>query len=538
MLGFRLALLTFGLGSAYSSGAAVPTVLSVAGSDSGGGAGIQADLKTYEALGAFGTTAIVAITAQNTMGVRAAEAMTPQLVKQQMDSVLLDMGAHAVKTGMLPTVEIIKTVAASLHKHGIAVRVIDPVVVSAAGHVLIDSEAIAALRTQLIPNATLLTPNMPEAGILLDQPPPKTVEEMREAATALMELGANAVLLKGGRLVDGDMVDVYIDRESVDGSGGYRIVELRNDRVDTRNTHGTGCTLAAAIAAELAKQAVLTDDLDVLAAVRTARSYLSSVFAASLTIKIGKGAVGPLNHQRAAWGNAASSPNGRTFSRELWADPQVKALADRSLNNGFVRALADGSLPKDRFAGYVAQDKFFLEVFSQAYTLALAKLQDDDTQGIKAFASLVKGVLDELKLHGSYAAKWGVDMTSIQPTPECSAYVEFLKQVATERDVAACAAAMVPCMRLYAFLGQQLRAASSMPGAPSAGPYQEWIDTYADPGFEELALALENLLDKYAQGVLTERRGELRDLYVKAMNLELDFFDGWNPLRMAGKDEV
>ncbi|KAL1508667.1 hypothetical protein AB1Y20_004763 [Prymnesium parvum] len=243
--------------------------------------------------------------------------------------------------------------------------------------------------------------------------------------------------------------------------------------------------------------------------------------------------------QRGAGAAVVRRNSNGTLSWKLWHEPRVEALAAASLGNGFVRALADGTLPRDNFAGYVAQDKFFLEVFSQAYTLAITKLADSDTVGIESFSVLVKGVLDELKLHSAYAAQWGVDTSDVQPTAECAAYVNFLKHVASEMDVAACAAAMVPCMRLYAFLGQQIQAEARTTSS-SAGAYQEWVDTYADPGFEELALTLEGLLDRYASGVLAERVDELRELYVKAMQLELDFFDAWNPKRIEGvkKDEV
>jgi hydroxymethylpyrimidine kinase/phosphomethylpyrimidine kinase len=282
-----------------------PIVLTVAGSDSGGGAGIQAALKTFEANGVFGTTAIVALTAQNTVGVQGVEAATPSFVTAQIDSVLGDIGAHAIQTGMLPTAEVIRTVARALDAHKAAVRVIDPVFVAASGDMLVSPEAIAALRNVLLPTATVLTPNMPEAGKLLDRPAPTTVAEMREAASALVALGATSVLLKGGRLAEGDMVDVYADAQpnvgliAHDGArivelryaamkglhasahDGARIVELRYARVETSNTHGAGCTLAAAVAAALAKQVHAGRPIDTLSAVQEAREYLSTVFEAS-----------------------------------------------------------------------------------------------------------------------------------------------------------------------------------------------------------------------------------------------------------------
>lgn len=256
-----------------------PVLLTIAGSDSGGGAGIQADLKTCEANGVFGTTAIVALTAQNTLGVQNVDVVSTSFIEAQVDSVLGDMGAHAIKTGMLPTVEIISTVAAALDKHGAKVRVVDPVFVAASGHTLVAPEAIEAIKSILLPSATVLTPNMPEAGALLNQKAPSTVDEMREAARKLLSLGPRSVLLKGGRLEQGDMVDVYADHGGENSEP--RLIELRYERINTPNTHGAGCTVAAAIATELAKQVHSGRAPDTLEAVKVARSYLERVFVAS-----------------------------------------------------------------------------------------------------------------------------------------------------------------------------------------------------------------------------------------------------------------
>jgi hydroxymethylpyrimidine kinase/phosphomethylpyrimidine kinase len=439
-----------------------PVVLTVAGSDSGGGAGIQADLKTCEANGAFGTTAIVALTAQNTQGVQGVDPVSPSFITAQIDSVLSDIGAHAIKTGMLPTAEVIKTVATALDAHGAKVRVIDPVFITASGFTLVSDDAIAAIKTVLVPTATVLTPNMPEAGALLGIAAPSTVDEMKAAASQLLGLGAQSVLLKGGRLAEGDMVDIYGDK----GEAGVRIVELRYARIDTPNTHGAGCTLAAAVAAELAKQVHAGRTPDTLAAAKGAREYLKTVFEVSAELRVGKGERGPLNHALAAW--VAAPAGGESLSATLWEDPRVVELREACASNGFVVGLARGTLPKERFAGYVAQDKFFLDVFARAYTLALAKLPPTDAAGAMELAGLVRGVVDELKMHGSYAAKWGVDMSTVVPVAATQAYVDFLNEVASASDVVACAAAMVPCMRLYAYLGQTLASSSSSSAGPCA----------------------------------------------------------------------
>mmetsp|Transcript_30654 Transcript_30654/g.93795 ORF Transcript_30654/g.93795 Transcript_30654/m.93795 type:complete len:532 (-) Transcript_30654:238-1833(-) len=510
--------------AAHTSSA--PVVLSVAGSDSGGGAGIQADLKTCEALGVFGTTAIVALTAQNTLGVHGVHPVPVDFVRAQMDAVLGDMGAHVVKTGMLPSAEVIHEVASALKVHNVSVRVIDPVIIAASGDVLAGPEAVATIRNVLIPGATVVTPNMPEAGALLGRAVPTSVAEMRQAALDLLALGPQAVLLKGGRLPEGEgMVDVFVDAE-------HGIVELRYDRIDTSNTHGAGCTLAAAVAAELSKQVHVGTVVEPLAAVRAARSYVATVFDSSSGIRIGTGLRGPLNHARAKW---QQEPKIKSPSRQLWEDPEVTKITAKCLSNGFVVALADGTLPRETFGGYVAQDKFFLEAFAQAYTLAITKLEAHDASSARDLAALVRGVVEELQMHTAYAKEWGVDVHQVTPTPACKDYVDFLLNVArsTDNGIAACIATMIPCMRLYAYLGQTLAANASAAGNRRLNPYDHWISTYADDGFEGLAATLEALFDRHVSRADGPSFHRLRELYVRAMELELAFFDGWNPRQQS-----
>lgn len=205
-----------------------------------------------------------------------------------------------------------------------------------------------------------------------------------------------------------------------------------------------------------------------------------------------------------------------TLSAELWAGSAE--LARTALTHPFVTGIADGSLPRERFAGYVAQDAFFLEAFARAYALGVAHSRDRAT--LETFADLLAGVRDELRLHDGYAARWGIDLAAVDPAPATSAYTEFLLATAALGDAGETCAAMVPCMRLYAHLGRQL--------APRAtGPYREWVDTYSDPGFQELATTLEALLDRTATDTPPVRRA-----YRRAMELELDFFAaaarGWS----------
>lgn len=221
-------------------------VLTIAGSDSGGGAGIQADLKTIAANGCYGLSVITALTAQNTLGVSGIHPVPLDFVTAQMDAVLSDIGADAVKIGMLFSPELIRTVAQGLVRHGVRTIVLDPVMIAQSGDRLLQDEAIDALKTELIPLATIITPNTPEASALLGWEI-ATAEAVSEAARELMTLGCANVLIKGGHLESGDSDDcLYLGAED-------RAVILRGKRIPTRNNHGTGCTLSSAIASGLAK---------------------------------------------------------------------------------------------------------------------------------------------------------------------------------------------------------------------------------------------------------------------------------------------
>ena len=228
--------------------------LTIAGSDSGGGAGIQADLKTFSALGVFGMTAITAVTVQNTEGVRDVEAVSPGIVAGQIRAVAADIGVDAAKTGMLANAGIVEAVADAVASTAIPNLVVDPVFVSKHGHPLLSADAVGALRATILPLATIVTPNLPEAAGLAGFAVTSR-EDMRRAAAAILVLGAGAVLVKGGHLAEGmSAADLFVD------GGGERWVEA--ERIDTANTHGTGCTLSAAIAAALAKGAPLSEAVD------------------------------------------------------------------------------------------------------------------------------------------------------------------------------------------------------------------------------------------------------------------------------------
>lgn len=261
-----------------------PRVLSIAGSDSGGGAGIQADLKTFAALGCFGMTAITAITAQNTCGVTAIHPVPADILGQQIDAVQSDIGADAVKIGMLHDPDVVRVVAQAIKRYRWPRVVLDPVMVATSGDRLIAEETIAVLVRELFPLATVVTPNLDEATLLLGRPV-ETEAQLADAAHDLMQLGAPAVLLKGGHLHGAEVVDVLLQP-------GQALLRMASARIDSANTHGTGCTLSSAIACYLA----LGHDL--AAAVQLARSYVYQAILHGADVRTGHGH-GPLNHAHA-----------------------------------------------------------------------------------------------------------------------------------------------------------------------------------------------------------------------------------------------
>ncbi len=256
-------------------------LLTIAGSDSGGGAGIQADLKTFAALGGYGMSVITALTAQNTLGVNGIFPVSAEFVGQQLDAVLSDIGCDAVKLGMLFSADIIETIAQKLTQYNVKNIVLDTVMVAKSGDYLLQQAAVAALKQYLIPRVSVITPNLPEASVLLNRAV-TTADDMPRAAQDLLQLGCQAVLLKGGHLQNDTARDHFL---TAAGDAGW----FEEPRLDTKNTHGTGCTLSAAIAAYLGQGLALS------AAVAAAKIYLTAALQAGADYQLGRGH-GPLHH--------------------------------------------------------------------------------------------------------------------------------------------------------------------------------------------------------------------------------------------------
>jgi hydroxymethylpyrimidine/phosphomethylpyrimidine kinase len=258
-----------------------PIALTIAGSDSSGGAGIQADLKTFAALGVYGASVITALTAQNTAGVSAIHQVPPEFVTAQMDAVFSDLSIGAVKIGMVAQAGTIEAIEAGLTRWSPKHVILDPVMVASSGDRLLAAEAVAALRSKLIPRASLITPNLPEAAALLDEPIAEGEAAIESQGKRLLELGCSAVLIKGGHGQGAESIDYLITAKA--------IVALAAPRIATKNTHGTGCSLSSAVAAGLAKR----EEMEM--AVRNAKAWVSAAIAAADRLGVGQGH-GPIHH--------------------------------------------------------------------------------------------------------------------------------------------------------------------------------------------------------------------------------------------------
>jgi hydroxymethylpyrimidine/phosphomethylpyrimidine kinase len=264
----------------------VPIAVTIAGSDSSGGAGIQADLKTFSALNVYGASIVTALTAQNTRGVAAIHDVPPEFITAQIDAVFSDLAVNAVKIGMLSRPEAILAVAAGLDRYRQTLVVLDPVMVATSGDRLLAPDAVAVLKRDLFPRALVITPNLAEAAALLGAPLAQSETEMRAQAQQLLTLGTNAVLIKGGHASGPLSVDLLVTRDAV--------ARLIGPRVETKNTHGSGCTLSAAIAAGLAKGQRLAE------AAADAKNYVSEAIGAADELNVGQGH-GPVHHFHAWW---------------------------------------------------------------------------------------------------------------------------------------------------------------------------------------------------------------------------------------------
>ncbi|MFJ4225460.1 bifunctional hydroxymethylpyrimidine kinase/phosphomethylpyrimidine kinase [Microbacterium sp. NPDC089695] len=452
--------------------AGIPRVLSIAGSDPSGGAGIQADLKSIAANGGYGMAAITALTAQNTQGVRGVHVPPAEFLRAQLDAISADIVVDAVKIGMLADADVIRVVADWLDRMHPPIVVLDPVMVATSGDRLLDADAESAL-ADLLARADVVTPNLPELAVLAG----RAVDGWDDALAAAQDLSRRigaAVLVKGGHLPGDDVPDALVDASR----GALR--EFRGTRIATENTHGTGCSLSAALATRLARGEGPVD------AVSSARKWLRGSLRTGAALHVGRGR-GPVNHFSALWeSGGVSRPSPEELRHDWWEG--IASLRAGIDGLPFIRALAAGTLDREPFLFYLQQDALYLREYARVLAEASRRAP---TSGEQAFwADSARGaIVGELDLHASWLTpqrRTDDVIFAADPAPATTAYLDHLRSVAFGGDHAELVAAVLPCFWLYADLGRRLHAGELDAAAlDPEHPYADWLATYADPAFEE-----------------------------------------------------
>ncbi|WP_062077487.1 bifunctional hydroxymethylpyrimidine kinase/phosphomethylpyrimidine kinase [Demequina globuliformis] len=440
----------------------IPRVLSIAGTDPTGGAGIQADLKSIAANGGYGMAAVTALVAQNTQGVRAVHAPPASFLAAQLDAVSDDVDIDAVKIGMLFDTDVIDVVRAWLERTRPPVVVLDPVMVATSGDRLLTADAEDALRA-LLPLADLVTPNVPELAVLAGEPPARTWEALLDQAARLACDAGVSVLAKGGHLA-GDVV-----RDALVPPCELEPIVFSSPRVDTTATHGTGCSLSSAVATLRAR----TGRWDT--AVAEAKEWLTRSLTQASALKVGRGH-GPISHFADLWERADARVSDAPALAQQWWD-STRDVREETDRLDFVVQLGSGELNRDAFDWYVAQDALYLRDYSRALSAAAALAPTAREQAFWARGAHTC-VAIEIELHGSYLPP--AELFAAEPSPVTTAYTDHLLAAAARGDYAVLCAAILPCYWVYHDVGTRLADQRT-----ADHPYGAWLDTYSDETFAE-----------------------------------------------------
>ncbi|KAL3474879.1 DNA polymerase family B-domain-containing protein [Aspergillus californicus] len=500
----------------------VSRVLVIAGSDSSGGAGLEADQRVLAAHGCYALTATTGLTAQNTLGVQDIFIVPAEFVRKQISASLDDVGADVVKLGMLSSAETIDIIADALAFYRIPSVVLDPVMVSTSGSKLLPEAAIKGLRTKLLPLTTVLTPNIPEANLLLkdsglDVNEPADLQGLIDLAKQVSSLGPKAVLLKGGHLpLTKDhkaarspeealrVVDVLYD--------GDEVTLFETDFLVSKNTHGTGCSLASAIAANLAL------GKDMKRAVRSAVRFVEAGIKTSF--QLGKGS-GPINHFHSVF-SMPFAP-GR-FLEYVLDRPDVRPIWKNFTEHAFVSGLGSGTLPIERFKEYLAQDYLYLVHFARSNALASYKAKD--MESIAASARIILHIQRETALHVDYCASFGLSKEEMEKLPEslaCTAYSRYILDVGQSDDWLALQVALAPCLIGYGAIAQRLYTEEKT--LREGNPYWKWIENYVAEDYTEAVRLGSELLETHMRKISPSRVDELVKIFIRATELEINFWD-------------
>jgi hydroxymethylpyrimidine/phosphomethylpyrimidine kinase len=481
-------------------------VLSIAGTDPTGGAGLQADLKAIAAHDGYGMAVVTAVVAQNTHGVRSVHVPDVSVLRDQLEAVSDDVVVDAVKTGMLGTTAVVREVTRWLREHRPPVVVVDPVMVATSGDRLLDADAEVAM-TELLVLADLVTPNRTELAVLAG------LAGAVDAALAVARRWDVLVLAKGGHAGGSTSDDVLVAPD-----GAVRV--FRGPRVPTTNTHGTGCSLSSAIATLAARHG------DWELAVRGAKDWLTAALEGADALEVGSG-TGPVDH--GALVRRALPP---VRSTDLWWTDAQELLA-ATIDTPFLRGMADGTLDPDVFAGYLAQDVHYLRAYERhlgAVGSRSAGAAGAEPAAAAFWAAAAAGCAEEAAaLHHRRLAGTHAD-DPVDPT--CAGYLAHLAACADADDVAVLAAAVLPCFRVYAWVGAQFGAAATAstaapapaPAPATAHPYADWITAYGDPGFAASSAAATEHVEDLAQAATPAVRGAMARAFRASVAWELAFF--------------
>lgn len=540
-----------------------PPVLTIAGSDSSGGAGIQADLKTFTVHGCYGASVTTALTAQNTTGVQAVYGVPPDFVKQQINSVLDDIDIKAIKTGMLFNAENTKIVAQVLKEHfdakGHIPLVCDPVCVSTSGHTLLHPDGVDTIIDEIFPLSDLITPNKAEAELLLKQRnlPSRiaNLQDMVNAARQLKTLGPQAVLLKGGHFVAslGDLENVSSDDTQVirddlldENTNILRVHERKEQHVDSlvvdvlcasdnhitifartrvqsTSTHGTGCTLSAALVSQLARGIPLGE------AVRLAAAYTH--IGIETAIPIGSG-FGPLNHIHSITPQLVS-PRTKTNPYPLTSSliRSSRVIWKQYIRHEFVVLLGKGTLPKENFIHFIKQDYLYLKYYARAYALLAAK--SHAYAPISAAIDVVFSIVQESSMHMGYCAEWGItedELINTSESPALTAYGAFLIDTGLQGDPMKLVVALAACLLGYGEVGLWLKEEARAPDSWvkwEGNPYLKWIEDYSGDVYQKAVKAGLETLESRAEADAPSpiRFADWQYVWERCTRLEKGFWD-------------
>ncbi|MDO8337200.1 MAG: bifunctional hydroxymethylpyrimidine kinase/phosphomethylpyrimidine kinase [Microcella sp.] len=484
---------------------ATPRVLSIAGTDPTGGAGIQADLKSIAANGGYGMAVVTALVAQNTHGVLAVHTPSVEFLRQQLDAVSHDVQIDAVKIGMLAELAVIDEVRSWLQTTRPPLVVLDPVMVSTSGDRLLAASAEQALRN-LVSLVDLVTPNLPELAVLLQEEPAANWAEALEQGKRLSTATGVTVLVKGGHLTGADCPDALVNSH---GLLAETVVEFVSPRVVTNNTHGTGCSLSSAMATVQAQTG------DWAASLSRVKEWLNDALAHAHSLEVGSGN-GPIHHFHQLFADRA--PRGREFSESLWAG--ITSIRSRIFELPFIVALGNGTLDGVDFAYYLAQDAVCLNTYSHVLTRASRLAPTEEEQ--RFWANSAQLCLEvEAELHRS----WVGDHPQPAPGLVTKGYLDHLLAVGVQGSYAVVVAALLPRFWLNAELGERLQAEILAQGRAEAHPYAAWLETYSNQAFVESARRAVAFVDAAAAAASSGERQNMKAVFEQSSQFELDFFD-------------